>query len=106
MYYPDIILPEDEKPRYGKYGRMRKAYLMEYRQALYRELLLDGKLVKHLNEIDEVAHNRVDLIVRQMAEWQGIDGAMKAREQLKWVQLMKNCKNTAEEIVMNELIYN
>ena len=106
MYYPDIILPKDENPRYGKYGRLRRDYLREHRQGLYMELLMEGKLVKHLNEIDEVAHNRVELMVRQMAERQGIDEALKTHKQMKWVQLMNNCKNAAEEIVLRELIYN
>lgn len=106
MYYPDITLQEDEKPRYGKYGRLRRDYLKEHRQGLYMELLMEGKLIKHLNEIDEAAHDRVELIVRQMAERQGIDEELKACEQMTWVRQMNNCKNTAEEIVLNELVYN
>lgn len=82
MYYPDVNLPDDEKPCYGKYGCLRRDYLKEHRQGLYMELLMEGNLVKHLNEIDEAAHNRVGLIVRQMAEKQGIDEVMKAREQM------------------------
>lgn len=105
MYYQNIILPEDEKPQYGKYVCIRKDYLKEHRQGLYMELLTEGKLLKHLNEIDEVAHNQIELLVRQMAERQGIDRALKAHEQMKWVQLMNNCKNAAEEIVLDELIY-
>ena len=37
MYYPDLKLPEDEAPHYGKYGRMRKAFLQEHRHGLYPE---------------------------------------------------------------------
>lgn len=47
MYYPDLELPVDEEPHYGKYGRMRKAYIKEHRPWLYTELLFDGKLVSH-----------------------------------------------------------
>lgn len=35
MYYPDLELPVDEEPHYGKYGRMRKAYIKEHRPWLY-----------------------------------------------------------------------
>lgn len=106
MYYPDLKLPEDEKPRYGRYGRMRKLFLMEHRHGMFMELLLDGKLVKHLNEIDEQAQNQVDLIVRQMAEKQGVNEALKACDQMAWVGAKNNIKSAAEEIVLPELIYN
>ena len=52
MYYPDLKLPTDEDLRYGKYGRMRKTFLQKHRYGLYLELLLNGQLVKHLNELD------------------------------------------------------
>ena len=47
IYYPNLSLPEEEEPRYGKYGRMRHTYLKEHRQAHYTTLLFDGKLVSH-----------------------------------------------------------
>lgn len=103
--YPDLILPEEEEPHYGKYGRMRKAYLKEHRNGLYSSLLLSGKLVEHLNEIDDSAHERMELLVRQMAERQHIDETLKARDQMGWVGAMNNIRNAAEEIVLSELIY-
>ena len=56
MYYPNLELPEEEAPRYGKYGRMRHNYLLEHKKAYYTTLLFDGKLVAHLNEIDDAAN--------------------------------------------------
>ena len=32
--------------------------------------------------------------------------ALKARDQMAWVGAMNNIRNAAEEIVLNELIYN
>ena len=104
MYYPDIALPEEE-PHYSKYGRMRLHYLKEHRKVLYNTLLLEGKLVAHLNEIDDTAHRRMELLTRQMQERQGINGALKAHDQMVWVGAMNNIRNAAEEIVLSELIY-
>lgn len=59
MYYPDLELPEEE-PHYGKYGRMRLRYLKEHHKMLYNTLLLDGELVKHLNEVDDTANQRME----------------------------------------------
>lgn len=105
MYYPNLSLPEEEEPRYGKYGRMRHTYLREHKKAYYTTLLLDGKLVAHLNEIDDAAHSRMELLTKQMSTAQGITEELKARDQMAWVGAMNNIHNAAEEIVLNKLIY-
>ena len=106
MYYPDLELPEEEAPRYGKYGRMHHTYLRKHKRAYYTTLLFGGKLVAHLNEIDDSANTQMELITKQMATSQGINEALKARDQMAWVGTMNNIRNAAEEIVLSELIYN
>ena len=49
----DVYKRQEEEPHYGKYGRMRLRYLKEHHKMLYNTLLLDGELVKHLNEVDD-----------------------------------------------------
>lgn len=105
MYYPNLELPEEETPRYGKYGRMRHTYLREHKKAYYTTLLFDGKLVAHLNEIDDAANTQMELITKQMAKTQDITEALKAKDQIAWVGAMNNIRNAAEEIVLSELIY-
>ena len=105
MYYPNLELPEEETPRYGKYGRMRHTYLREHKKAYYTMLLFDGKLVAHLNEIDDTANARMELVTKQMAKNQGITEALKAKDQMAWVGAMHNIRNAAEEVVISELIY-
>lgn len=104
MYYPNLVLSEEE-PHYGKYGRMRLRHLKEHRKVLYNTLLLDGELIKHLNEVDDTANQRMDLFTLQMKEQQGVNEALKARDQMAWVGAMNNIHNAAEEIVLSELIY-
>ena len=105
MYYPNLELPEEETPRYGKYGRMRHTYLREHKKAYYTTLLFDGKLVAHLNEIDDSANTQIELITKQMATSQGISEALKARDQMAWVGAMNSIRNQAEEIINAEIIY-
>ena len=105
IYYPNLSLPEEEEPRYGKYGRMRHTYLREHKKAYYTTLLFDGKLVAHLNEIDDAANDRMELITKQMAKVQGVNEALKVHNQMAWVGAMNNIRNAAEEIVITELIY-
>ena len=106
MYYPNLELQEEETPRYGKYGRMRHTYLREHKKAYYTILLFDGKLVAHLNEIDDAANTRMELVTKQMAKSQGITEQLKAQDQTAWVGAMNNIRSAAEEIVFSELIYN
>ena len=37
MYYPDLELPSDEEPRFGKYGRMHRDYIKEHLSAENRK---------------------------------------------------------------------
>ena len=104
---PALILEEQppQKPL-GKYGRMRKTYLKEHRTALYNSLLLTGKLTAHLQEIDEAANSRLELLVPGLAKAAGATEILKASDPMRWVGLMNNCKAQAEEIILTELITN
>ena len=84
---------------------MRLRYLKEHCKVLYNTLLLDGELIKHLNEVDDTANQRMELLTLQMKEWQGVNEALKARDQMAWVRAVNGIRNMAEEIVLNELIY-
>ena len=105
MYYPNLGLPKEETPRFGKYGKMRHTYLREHKKAYYTMLLFDGKLVAHLNEIDDSANSRMEQLTKQMAKSQDVTEALKAQDQMAWVGAMNNIRNAAEEIVRSELIY-
>ena len=103
-YLPDLELPEEEA-HYGKYGMLRKTYLMEHRKPYYQMLILQGKLNKHLNRVDREAHERMEVLVMQMAEKQGITEPLKAEQPKLWIQEMNGIRTAAEEMVLTEIIY-
>ena len=72
---------------------------------LFNELVLSDKLFEHCAEIDEAARNRMELIVRSLAEQNGVTEQLKAENQMEWVRQMNACKAQTEEIVKAELIY-
>ena len=72
---------------------------------LFNELVLSDKLFEHCAEIDETARNRMELIVRSLAEQNGVTEQLKAENQMEWVRQMNACKAQAEEVVKAELIY-
>ena len=104
-FIPNITLPDDGEYQIGKYGRMRRSYLKEYRKILYNNYVLEGTLFKHLAEIDQDCNERIENIVSAMAKKEGVTEALKAADQIKWVRRMKSIRNRAEEIVLHELVY-
>ena len=82
-----------------------KTYLKEHRPAMYSLYMLEDRLTEHLNAVDDEAQERMDILVRQMMEQQGITEELKARDQMEWVRAVNNIRNAAEEIVLKELVY-
>ena len=77
-----------------------------HRPILFNERVLADILFEHCAEIDEAARNRMELIVlRSLAEQNGVTEHLKAENQMEWVRQMNACKAQAEEIVKAELIY-
>ena len=103
-FLPDIELPE-RNYEIGKYGRMRRRYLKEYRKIQYTTMILDGTLYDHLEEIDRICNERMETMVATMKKQQGITEELKAADQLAWVGAMNNIRNAAEEIILRELVY-
>ena len=62
-------------------------------------------MTEHLNVVDDEAQERMDILVRQMMEKQGITEELKVRDQMEWVRAVNNIRNAAEEIVLKELVY-
>lgn len=104
-YLPNLVLEQEEKIILNKYGRLRLKFLKENKKAEYTIMLMNGTLNKHLKEIQETAQKRVDIIVEQLKTKNNITEEMKNTNQLYWVRMMNSFRNTAEEIVLNELIY-
>lgn len=102
---PDLYLPKHPEGHIGKYGQLRLNYLKNFDKGLYTELLIDGNLKQYLLDIDENANNKVNLLIKQLAEVEHIDENLKEHHQMEWIQAMNNIKNRAEEIVLNEIIY-
>ena len=103
-YIPCLVLDEDPQP-IGMWGRMYLRYIKEHRPVLHTTLLLSGKLNSYLAEIDNRATEMFDLLVKQLAEKEGITEQLKAADQMAWVGAMNNIRNRAEEIVNGSVIF-
>ena len=104
-YIPCLVLDEEDSQPIGMWGRKYLRYIKEHRPVLHTTLLLSGKLNSHLAEIDNRAKEMFDLLVKQLAEKEGISEQLKAKEPMAWVGAMNNIRNRVEEIVNAEVIF-
>ena len=102
---PNLTLTEQEQTPLGKYGRMRKKYLQEYRPVLWNQMILSETLYPHLREIDAAANSRLEQIIPALAKAAGATEELKASDPLAWTGLMNTCKAQAEETILTELVY-
>ena len=103
---PDLQVPEGTKQHIGKYGRMRMKYLKEQRPSFYKQLILSGKLSAHLAEIDQTCRERLERMISEMKQAEDITEALKAADQMEWVRRMNSIHDRAEEMILDEMIYN
>lgn len=101
-YFPDLK-PCEEEYEIGIWGMRYLNHIKEHRKVFYTNLLTTGKLNSHLAEIDKRAQEMMELLIKQMAEQEGINEALKEQNQLEWVRRMNNIRNRAEEIVQGEM---
>ena len=104
-YY--LIAGEDE-PEGRPVGIWRQRHFRDirrFKRQLYSGLLIRGKLNYYLADINEQAEKMFSRLVKQLAENEGVMEALKAENQMLWVQKMNNLRNAAMEVVSSDLIY-
>ena len=104
-YIPNLVMPPRKNIKIGKYGRMRAKYLKENKKAEYSIMFIDNTLQDHLIETDKTANERYNLLMKQVAEKENVTEELKANNQMEWVKMMNNIKNSVEEIILKELIF-
>ncbi len=108
MYYPALsveVAEDDEGYHIGKYGLLREIYLKEHRPGTYSRLLMKGKLYEHLKVVDIRALEMLDGIMQHLANVNGCNEELKARNQMEWVAKINNYRFMAEEIIFQDIIY-
>ena len=105
QYYPMLKLPAQPVYEIGKYGRLRLDFIEKHRKGTYATLLTEGRLNEHLHDIDQQAHEQIDLHISQMSGRMGVTEELKSSDPMRWVQMMNSIKASAEEIVLREVIF-
>ena len=84
---------------------LRRDFLKKHRNPIYTGMFLSGKLKAHLEETDRQATEMVENLTSRMAQQEGVDERLKASQQMLWVQRMNNIRQRAEEVVLNDALY-
>ena len=102
---PNLILKDKEQFNIGKYGLLRLEYIKKYKLGLYFDLLVNDNLNEYLHNIDTTVMEKVQKLIKQLAEKESINEQLKENNQMLQVSKMNNIKNIAEEIILKEYIY-
>ena len=100
-YLPCLEAPE--LPELGRFGKEHLRYLKNCHPGVYDGLLLFGRLGEYLQSTDLQAEEMFSLLVKQLAEKEGITETLKAADQMTWVGRTNNIYACAKEIVLNEI---
>ena len=102
---PNLILEKKKQFNIGKYGLLKLEYIKKENLGLYFDLLVNDKLNEYLHGVDITIMEKVQSLIKELAEKENIDEKLKQNDQILWIGKMNNIKNIAEEIVLKELIY-
>ena len=98
-YLPCLKLPKEESRHIGVWGQRHLRYLKQYHRMRYYNLLTSGKLNGYLADLNEQSEKLFSRLVKQLAEKEGVTEAIKAENQMLWVQRMNNIRSAAMEVV-------
>ena len=102
---PDLKLEDKERFSIGKYGLLRLNYIKKYKLGLYFDLLVNDKLNEYLHNVDTIVMEKVQKLIKELAEKENITEELKSSNQMLWIGKMNNIKNRVEEIILKEYIY-
>ena len=103
---PNLTLKDNKKGTINKYGMLRLNHLKHYKKSLYTTLLMKDELTNHLVSVSKNAENLLNNLMESYKKSdEKLSEKSKETNQIEWAKIMNNYKNTAEEIILNELIY-
>ena len=101
---PNLLPVQEEEYKIGIYGQRYFRYIKEHDRILFINLLTTGKLNEHVAEVDTRAQTMESMLVKQIAEQEGINEALKEQNQIEWVKRMNSIRSRVKEIIWNEIV--
>lgn len=89
----------------GMWGQRHLKWLKEHHKVRYTTLFTQCKMNEYLHDIDVMATEMYETLVKQLAEKQGVTEQLKAEDMMAWVGKMNNITNQAMKFINSEIIY-
>jgi len=103
---PNLVVENQNYGEINKYGLLRLEYIKKHKKGLYQALLMKNELTSHLLSVSNEAEERLKTLMdNYIKNDDKLSEKSKENNQIEWVKLINNYKNTAEEIILKELIY-
>ena len=103
-YLPNLLPVQEEEYKIGIYGQRYFRYIKEHDKILFINLLTTGKLNEHVAEVNTRAQTMESMLVKQIAEQEGINETLKEENQIEWVKRMNSIRSRVKEIIWNEIV--
>lgn len=103
---PNLVIENQNYGEINKYGYLRLNFIKKYKKGLYQTLLMKDELTKYLLSVSKESEEILKTLMNDyINNDEKLSKKSKENSGLEWVKLMNNYKNTAEEIILKELIY-
>ena len=104
---PNLKISEEKyKESLNKYELLRLNFIKKYRKSFYFQLIMEGNLYQYLLSDGKISEEKInDLMQKFMKIDNKLSENFKEKDSLEWTKLMNNYKNIAEEIVLNDYIF-
>ena len=103
---PNVVPTQEESTEpMCAWGSRHLAYIRQYKQVHYTDLLTSGSLHSYLADIDRRATEFYFRAVTALASQEGVTEQLKAENQMLWVQKMNSIGSMATEMVNAEIIF-
>ena len=103
---PDLIIKKQNYTQINKYGYLRLDYIKKYKKGLYTTLLMKNELINHLLSVSIECSKRYNVLMdNYIKNDDKLSEKSKENNQVEWVKLMNNYRNSTDEIILKELIY-
>ena len=103
-HLPNLLPVQEEEYDIGIYGQRYFRYIKEHDKILFINFLTTGKLNEHVTEVDTRAQTMESMLVKQIAEQEGINETLKEEDRIEWVKRMNSIRSRVKEIIWNEIV--